>query len=139
MILTDKEIMSKNLIEPFSEKQLTPNGYDVACNDNIKIHPGKCKVIVSEETVSMPNNIVGEPWLKQKYARQGIIASCSMIDAGFNGTLALVLHNGGHKTIEIKKGAPVVQIVFIKLKSSVIKDYTKRSGNYQNQKETLIE
>ena len=139
MILTDKEILSsKPLIKPFKIEQLTPNGYDVSSNKYILIPSHGNRVIVSNETIKLPNNMSAQVWIKQKFARQGIILSGSMIDAGFNGTLALSLFNSGVGTVVIKKDETVAQVVFIKLDREVEKAYKDRSGHYQNQKEDLI-
>ena len=139
MILIDEDILEiKDLITPFNEKQLTPNGYDVSCNAETMIHPDWAGVLVTAETIKLPDDIVAQIWLKTKWARKGIQATFGMIDAGFDGTLALSLYNGSHITITIPKGSTIAQIVFIKLDKKVKKKYSERSGNYQHQKEKLI-
>jgi len=142
MILTDKEIRElvkeKKLIEPFEEEQLTPNGYDVSINRDCYSFPKQSFVAVTVETITLPNNIVAQIWLKTKYARQGVQATFGMIDAGFKGTLALSLYNTSQLLIPIKKGDTIAQVVFIKLDNPVEKVYSERSGNYQNQGEELI-
>lgn len=142
MILVDKEInkfvKKINLIKPFNEEQLTPNGYDVSVNKDTSLFPKQPYIVVSRETIKLPDNIVAQPWLKQKYARQGIHASLSMIDAGFEGTLALSLYNSSQVVVSLKKGDAVAQVVFHQLHRPVGKKYLERSGNYQYQKEQLI-
>jgi dCTP deaminase len=138
MILTDKEIRELKLIEPFNEEQLTPNGYDVSCNEDVVMFPRRPSVLVTNETIKLPNNIVAQIWLKTKWARQGIQATFGMIDAGFNGTLALSLYNGSDIFIVASKNSTIAQIVFFKLDRNVEKEYAERSGNYQHQKEKLI-
>ena len=142
MILTDKEIRKlvkeKKLIEPFEEEHLTPNGYDVSSNKHIYILPRQCCVVVTDETLKIPNNVVAQIWLKTRYARQGIQATFGMIDAGFEGTLALSLYNASQELVHIPKSGTVAQVVFIRLDKSVEKVYVERSGNYQNQGEELI-
>jgi len=142
MILTDKEIRKlvkeKKLIEPFKEEQLTPNGYDVSSNKHVYMLPKQCCVVVTDEKLKIPDNVVAQIWLKTKYARQGIQATFGMIDAGFHGTLALSLYNASQELVHIPKGGTVVQIVFIKLGETVEKEYSERSGNYQHQKEKLM-
>ena len=142
MILTDKDInilVNKiKMIEPFKEEQLTPNGYDVSSNKHIYVLPRQCWVVVTDEKLKIPDNVVAQIWLKTRYARQGIQATFGMIDAGFEGTLALSLYNASQELVHIPKGGTVAQVIFIKLDKPVEKEYSERSGNYQHQKEKLI-
>ena len=138
MILVDEDIKVMELIEPLNEKQLTPNGYDVSCNETVNINPKDNAVLVTNETIKLPNDVVAQIWLKTKWARRGMQATFGMIDAGFDGTLALSLYNGSPITNVIDKGSTIAQVVFIKLDKSVRKTYEERSGNYQHQKEKLI-
>jgi len=138
MIMIDKEIRESDMIEPFNEEQLTPNGYDVSSNKHTYILPKECKVIVTNEALKIPNNVVAQIWLKTKWARKGVQATFGMIDAGFHGTLALSLYNGSEELISISKGKTVAQVVFFKLDRPVEKEYVERSGNYQHQGEFLL-
>lgn len=142
MILIDKEIRKlakeKQLIEPFEEEQLTPNGYDVSVSQYTYLLPKQMCVVVTSEKLKIPDNMVAQIWLKTKYARKGIQATFGMIDAGFEGTLALSLYNASQELTFIPKGGTIAQVVFIKLHDNVEKEYSERSGNYQNQGDTLI-
>jgi len=139
MIMTDSEIYKrKEMITPFNEKQLTPNGYDVSVNKDTKLYPGEFLAVVTEETLKIPKDVVAQIWLKTKYARLGIQATFGMIDSGFEGTLALSLYNSNSYIVNIKEGNTIAQVVFIKLDREVEKSYEERSGNYQHQKEELI-
>lgn len=152
MILSDKEIydlVSKvELLHPFDEKQLTPNGYDVsvenieAINNSNKILsretdffvPKKTTFIVlTVEKINMPANVVGRLSIKTKYARKGLILSPGVVDAGFSGKLNLCMYNANDQPIEIEKTKPIVQLVFEKMEGTSEKTYSERSGNYQNQ------
>jgi dCTP deaminase len=150
MILSDKEInnlISKmELIHPFNEKQLTPNGYDVSVEniesitnnkiidrENDYLIPKKTVFIVlTVEKINLPANVVGRLSIKTKYARKGLILSPGVVDAGFCGKLNLCMYNANELPVEIEKGKPIVQLVFEKMKKSR-KTYEERSGNYQNQ------
>lgn len=151
MILSDKEINKyvdeMDLIHPFKEKQLTPNGYDVSIEnvelindvklllvDGTYLVPRKMTFIVlTQEKVTMPNNIAGRLSIKTKYARKGLILSPGVVDAGFIGKLNLCFYNANEEPIFLEKGKPIVQLVFEKMEDGSEKNYAERSGNYQNQ------
>ena len=157
MILTDEDIIEKAeggnpLVDPFNLEQLTPNGYDLSIEEiqigekvfkfgnhdlNIVIRPLTHFKVMSAETVVLPEDVTAELWLRTTYARQGVIASFGKVDAGYNGKIAMSLFNGSDKDLvferEMKKKT-ICQIVFEQLEKKPLKDYSVRSGNYQNQK-----
>ena len=156
MTLSDGEIVEaiKNgeiNISPFDEYDLTPNGYDLHIggieldnfmfswvSDSHWVGPLKSFRIVSLETVTCNASHVGFLHLKTRYSRRGIQATFGKIDAGFNGTLTFGLFNGNNLDFEIKKGDKIVQIHFEKLGKPAQQLYAQRSGNYQNQKDTVM-
>lgn len=142
MILNDKDIRERKIIEPFSESQLTPNGYDVSVIDihvivegisvSSKGFPPKARTIVlTKEKLTIPNNVVGIIKMKTKWARRGLIISDGAIDAGFIGQLNLCIWNLGEEYIPMSDGTPIVQVLFFET-NPVEKEYGERSGNYQN-------
>lgn len=150
MILSDKEItelIDENRlgIDGFKEENLTPNGYDLSIaevsvegrrpqSSGTAVIPAATWFAVStQEYVKFPTDIAGELWIRTSWARQGILASFGMIDAGFEGNLTLSALNT-HKEVEIPVGETFAQMVFHKLSRDSEKDYSERSGNYQGQK-----
>ncbi len=148
--INDKKIMElgENLIAPFNPDFLTPNGYDLSINEvqigekifklnegDIKIPPNTFFRVMTREKVKIPDDMIAELWLRSTYARKGVQATFGLVDAGFEGTLALSLFNSSDKTIIIKKDEKptVCQIVFEKISGPSDTSYDKRSGNYQNQ------
>jgi len=139
-------------IKPFSEKNLTPNGYDLSV-DGIDINDAVLKAdiyekfliprlspfrVVSLEYVTLSNGFTANLWLKQRYARRNIQATFSQIDAEFFGTLAFCCFNANNSPITIEKGSPFAQIVFNRLDVPSLKGYAERSGHYKGQKEKII-
>jgi len=157
MILTDEDIIDRAeegspLVDPFNIEQLTSNGYDLSIEEiqvgeqvfkfgnhdiNIVIRPLTHFKVMSIETVLLPEDMVASLWLRSSYARKGIIATFGKVDAGYNGKIAMSLFNGSDKDLvferEMKKKT-ICQIVFEQLDKKPLKDYSLRSGNYQNQK-----
>lgn len=151
-VLSDRDIenlikTSKLDIEPFDQKNLTPNGYDLSIdevyikktNQHIKegiatVPPLTWFAISTKEFVKMGPKITSQLWIRTSYARKGILASFGKVDAGFHGTLTVSCFNSNHEEIEIPIGDRFCQIVFEQLSTEADVLYDERSGNYQNQR-----
>ena len=134
-------------IEPFNEKNLTPNGYDLSIEEvyirksDQHIKEGVAKIpaqtwfaISTKEFVKMGPQITSQLWIRSSYARKGVMASFGKVDAGFHGTLTISCFNSNHEDLEIPIGDRFCQIVFENLSSLPSELYDKKSGNYQNQR-----
>lgn len=134
-------------IEPFIEKNLTPNGYDLSIDeiyikktqDHIKegkavIPPLTWFAISTKEFVKMGPQITSQLWIRSSYARKGVMASFGKVDAGFHGTLTISCFNSNDEPLEIPIGDRFCQIVFENMESVPSELYDKKSGNYQNQR-----
>ena len=151
-ILSDSDIkegikQKKLSIEPFNEKNLTPNGYDLTIdeiyikktNEHIKegmvtIPPATWFAISTKEFVKMGPQTASQLWIRSSYARKGVMASFGKVDAGFHGTLTISCFNSNDEELEIPIGDRFCQIVFEQLSSVPSELYDKKSGNYQNQR-----
>jgi dCTP deaminase len=151
-VLSDADItdyMSENILglDPFIEKNLTPNGYDLSIEEifikktdqhinegNAIIPPLSWFAISTKEFVKMSGRITAQLWIRSSYARKGVMASFGKVDAGFHGTLTISCFNANDEEIEIPIGDRFCQIVFEKLESVPSELYEKKSGNYQNQR-----
>jgi dCTP deaminase len=134
-------------IEPFNEKNLTPNGYDLSIsevfikktNEHVKdgfatIPPQTWFAISTKEFVKMGPQITSQLWIRSSYARKGVMASFGKVDAGFHGTLTISCFNSNHEPLEIPIGDRFCQIVFENMASIPSELYDKKSGTYQNQR-----
>ena len=151
-VLSDADIteyMGENILglDPFNEKNLTPNGYDLSIEEifikktdqhinegNAVIPPFSWFAISTKEFVKMSGRITAQLWIRSSYARKGVMASFGKVDAGFHGTLTISCFNATDEEIEIPIGDRFCQIVFEKLESVPSELYDKKSGNYQNQR-----
>jgi dCTP deaminase len=151
-ILSDKDIKDhikkgKLYIEPFSELNLTPNGYDLTIEEifipelDERVNEGTAKVscmrwflISTKEYIKMSGEITASLWIRTTYARKGIISSFGKVDAGFEGNLTLSAFNGSDHSVDIKIKGTFAQIVFEKMECQPDKLYEERSGNYMGQK-----
>ena len=134
-------------IEPFIEKNLTPNGYDLSIDEvfikktDEHIKDGKAVIppmtwfaISTKEFVKMGPQITSQLWIRSSYARKGVMASFGKVDAGFHGTLTISCFNSNDEPLEIPIGDRFCQIVFENMESIPSELYDKKSGNYQNQR-----
>ena len=150
-ILSDKSIVqlvenNDITIDPFVDKNLTPNGYDLTIEEieipekqktatkKMTIPPGERFAVSTKEVISCGENHCAQLWLRTSWARKGIICSFGKIDSGFKGNLTLLGLNTSKKNIDLEIGNTFAQIVFEKLSTTANELYEKRSGNYQNQK-----
>ncbi|KYK28931.1 deoxycytidine triphosphate deaminase [Thermoplasmatales archaeon SG8-52-1] len=151
-ILSDRDIKrsikdSTLGIEPFIEKNLTPNGYDLSIDEvyirkteeHIKkgiavIPPLTWFAISTKEFVKMGPQITSQLWIRSSYARKGVMVSFGKVDAGFHGTLTISCFNSNDKPLELPIGDRFCQIVFENMESPPSELYDKKSGTYQNQR-----
>lgn len=148
-ILSDGDILNyrgRGLLnlDPFEEKNLTPNGYDLRIGeaffpdseDHIKegtiiIPPGKGIAVATLEYLKLSGEVCGQIWLRSSFARKGLLTSLGKIDSGFEGALTIPLYNSSGKPFELKIGDRFLQIVFERMHSKPMALYHERSGHYQ--------
>ncbi|KAA0009297.1 MAG: dCTP deaminase [Thermoplasmata archaeon] len=142
-MLSDRDIKEAILrksiqIEPFSEDNLTPNGYDLTVGEiyiegekkkEAKIAPLKWFAISTKEYIKL-KDVTAQLWIRSTYARKGVLSSFGKVDVGFEGCLTLSCFNA-RQEIEIKEGDRFCQIVFERLASKPSKYY---EGKYKGQK-----
>ena len=95
------------------------------------IGPGEFVLASTIERVCLPDNVVGFIHDKSSRARVGLSAFNTLIDPGFRGFVTLELVNNSKQVIHIKKGAPIVQMVFHYLDTPTDRPY---EGKYQDQR-----
>jgi dCTP deaminase len=119
MVLSDADVLGAIRagelgIEPFVEKSLTPNGYDISIESilipkfgvkttegAVPVPPQTWFVASSRETVRLGNSVTAQLWLRSTFARQGILATFGKVDAGFRGTLTITAFNSSSRTVDI--------------------------------------
>ena len=135
-VLSDEEILEhlkkgEINITPFEPSCLNPAGYDLRSASELTIKSKQYKLTATLETVKLGLKLIASLHIRSSLAREGIIGSFAAVDPGFRGQLTLNLHNDGENAVTIKKGEPIVQIVFHKLGNTATKGY---SGVYQDSK-----
>ena len=143
--LSDREIISLSrkgqlIAEEFRDESVTPNGYDLRAvalrfdgkeMENGSVPAGKHFLVATMEYLKLPEDVMGQIWVRSSYARRGVIGSFGAVDAGYQGTLTLSFFNSGTDELMINRGDRIAQIVFHRMESLPEKSYSQRSGNYQ--------
>ncbi len=150
--LSDREIISLSskgqlIAEEFRNESVTPNGYDLRAavlrydgNEmgSGSIPAGKHFLVATLEYLLLPEDVMGQIWVRSSYARRGVIGSFGAVDAGYHGTLTLSFFNSGNEELQINRGDRIAQIVFHRMESIPEKSYSQRSGNYQGSRGITI-
>jgi dCTP deaminase len=139
-------------IEPFSEKSLTPNGYDLSSGSVLVPSTGqrtgkgaapvppKCWFVIGTvERVRLGRGLAGQLWLRSSFARKGILATFGKIDAGFDGALTVSAFNASESVFEMPLGERFCQMVVERLDAPAEKEYAERSGRFQHQTGITLE
>lgn len=77
------------------------------------IQPGQMVLGVSVEYIRMPSDVIGIAVGKSTYARCGIVANVTPIEAGWEGYLTIELSNTAPLPVRVYAGEGIVQIVFL--------------------------
>lgn len=105
---------SANCTMPF-KATVEASGYDLSsCVDTV-IQPGETKLVDTGVSVRLPSNTIG--WIQGRsgLARRSLICQTGVLDADYEGSIAIILTNIGHTSFEIRRKTRVGQIVFTPL------------------------
>lgn len=98
------------------------------------IHPGELSLAVTEEVITLPDNLVG--WLdgRSSLARLGLMVhvTAHRIDPGWSGALVLECYNNGKLPLALYPGIAICAISFETLTAPAMRPYYKRYvGEYK--------
>lgn len=119
------------LVEAMGWDEMMP--YDMTIKPYI-LAPGEFVLAATKERVTMPRDHCGELALRSTAARMGLDHHlAAYIDAGFQGTITLELHNAKrYQGIELRPGMRLCQLIVHRLSSPVTRSYIT-TGSYQGQ------
>lgn len=101
------------------------------------LHPGEFILAVTEEYVSMPDDLAGRLEGRSSIGRLGVVvhSTAATIDAGFRGNITLELANMGRIPVMLYPGMRICSISFEELTSAAATPYyKKKSAKYAGQK-----
>ena len=145
---------------------LSSFGYDVTLSDSFKIftnvHAGivdvknfddsnfiekKAKEVLlpgnsfllgcTEETISLPRDVLAICVGKSSWARAGIIVNVTPVEPEFVGQITIEISNTSQNTCKIYAHEGIAQFLFIKGNEEPEISYKDRNGKYQNQKNVV--
>lgn len=102
----------------------------VPLNDegHIVLEPGDSVLACTEESISLPLDVLG--WLQTKgniaRAFLNIVVSDSQVDPGFSGKITLELVNQGSLTLALRPGIEIAQLYLFRLSQSLQVGYNGR-------------
>lgn len=150
MILNDKAILDSinrsDLIKGAVPENVGPSCYelrmgnvyyDLTVNnepiqvpegETILIKPGHKVVLITQEELIIPNDILGRVISKGSFFSIGLSPVCTNADPGFEGNMGIVTQNTSDKYIEIPVNEAIAKIDFNKLEHDSNKPYQGQHG-----------
>lgn len=107
---------------PDSKKVIIEKG------DYILIKPHQSVVIITEESLDLPNNILARILTKGKLFSIGLLPVNTYADPGFSGKLGIVLNNSSKNYLKIMPLQSIAKIEFSRLEKDVVKPYSGQHG-----------
>lgn len=118
---------SSKTLDPM-DKEKTQQCFAKAVKDKFFLLKPKSFVLAkSIEKFNLPNDVSAIALTKSSYARVGVFANITTIDAGFKGDLVIEIANLGYTPVKIWAGYGIAEVLFFRHKPT---DGYK--GNYQN-------
>ncbi|MGE7942848.1 dCTP deaminase domain-containing protein [Lysinibacillus xylanilyticus] len=102
--------------------------YELKDNEYILIKPKQIVVILTAETLYLPNDMLGRILTKGKLFSIGLLPVNTYADPGFEGKLGIVFTNISNNYLKINPGDAIAKIEFSKLENAVIKSYSGQHG-----------
>lgn len=101
-------------------------------NEQIDILPGQFAVLLTEEAITMPNDLIAFISMKFGIKFRGLInVSGFHVDPGFSGRLKFSVYNAGSHPVVLSRGKAVFQIWFSTFDVGLSESY---DGGHQSQK-----
>ncbi|PMB76773.1 MAG: dCTP deaminase, partial [Fervidicoccus fontis] len=116
-----------NFLDPFQY-------YTIEKGESFVIQPNERVLLNTLEYVKLPDDLMAFVNLRSTFARLGLIAPPTIVDAGFEGNITIEVV-GGAFPVKLHVGDRFIHLIFAKLLSPVEKPY---SGDYQGQKGVMF-
>lgn len=146
MLMTDREIRAalksgELEIRDYAEAHIEPTSYDMRLGKealvsrqdqkillspsvSLTLSAGDFALIITYESVKMPNDIAAQIGMKSGLARRGLVLLAGLqIDPGFEGVLVLGLYNASPRRITLDYQEPICTVEFHRLSGPVEKPH----------------
>jgi dCTP deaminase len=106
--------------------------FDVGEGGKVLIKPGHRVVLITQEELRVPPDIIARIISKVSLFSIGLSPVCTYADPGFPGNLGVVTQNISDKYIELPVGEPIAKVDFSRLGKPVDRPYQGQHG-YQTE------
>jgi len=134
-IAIDKYIPKNHIVDTHNKESSDKRFSKRIIDGYVIIQPKTNILLVTEEIITLNNNIMAICAIRSSVARMGFVSPITIVDAGFSGSLTIEAFYGGNNPIKLYVGDRFLHLVFAKTLSPVEKSY---SGFYQGQKEVNL-
>lgn len=141
-ILISEEFQKANIKQACYELRASNVYWDLSDDNHSKrelnseeyilIKPKQHLVIITQETLYLPNNILGRILTKGKLFSIGLLPINTYADPGFEGKLGIVFFNLSNNYLKIMPGEAIAKVEFAKLQNPVFKPYNGQHGYQTN-------
>lgn len=114
-------------------KDFDINNFEEIETDICIIPPNSFVLTSSVEAFIMPRNVTGICLGKSTYARTGVVANITPLEAGWRGILTIELSNTSPNPVKIYADEGIAQVLFFESDEQCRVSYADRGGKYQNQ------
>lgn len=162
MLLTNKIIVDEYNMNIYSESKVEQAAYALCLgnevyrtdnderkieflddkNKTVEINPGQFALLMTKETVNIPQHLLAFISIKAKHKLKGLInVSGFHVDPGFKGKLLFSVYNAGPSTITLEIDKPYFLIWFAYLDKEIDRadQYSIKHNRHQGQKSINID
>lgn len=141
---TIKRLGVQGMIFPFRERGVAygrtygvgPASYDLCLNHDLWIWPAFGRIGRTIEELKIPPDVAAFVMSKSTNARLFINASQgTYVDPGFGGVLMVEITRHLPWPVRLRKGTPIIQLVFMRLEEPTERPYV---GKYSNQPHRIV-
>lgn len=101
---------------------------EIGDDEYILIKPKQCVVVITEESLNIPDNILCRVLTKGRLLSIGLSAVNTYADPGFKGRLGIIFINHSNSYLKIKQYDPIAKIEFDQLAMKVYRPYSGQHG-----------
>ncbi len=110
----------KVYIRPLSERARLPErshdgdaGWDLFSAEDVEIEPGATGVVPTDVSMEIPRGWYGQVKSRSGLGTKGVVVTAGVVDSTYRGNIKVVIINCGRKTLLLKRGDRIAQMVFL--------------------------
>ena len=120
-------------LDPLSVTEADVETINIPDGKSYPLPSGGFVLGASLEYIRMPSHLVAFVTDKSTYSRCGLAVQNTVLEPGWEGIITLEISNHGPRTLLLRAGEGIAQLIFYELGDNVEVSYGDRSGRYQKQ------